>query len=170
MTEAELAVETPDEVTLGAGRSPLGLALQRLLRKRIAVIALAFIAVFYFCGLFAPVVAPRSYTAQDLDNVLQGPSLAHPLGTDRLGRDMLSRVIWASRTTVIVTLATLVTDSKAMRPMPGMPRRVSVKKAPSRRVTREMPMMVVMGRRALRATCRLTTVNSCRPLARAVRT
>jgi len=109
MTEAELAVETPDEVTLGAGRSPLGLALQRLLRKRIAVIALAFIAVFYFCGLFAPVVAPRSYTAQDLDNVLQGPSLAHPLGTDRLGRDMLSRVIWASRTTVIVTLATLVT-------------------------------------------------------------
>jgi len=109
MTEAELAVETPDEVTLGAGRSPLGLALQRLLRKRIAVLALAFIAVFYFCGLFAPVVAPRSYTAQDLDHVLQGPSLAHPLGTDRLGRDMLSRVIWASRTTVIVTLATLVT-------------------------------------------------------------
>ena len=109
MTEAELAVETPDEVTLGAGRSPLGLALRRLLRKRIAVIALIFIAIFYFCGLFAPVVAPRSYTAQDLDNVLQGPSLAHPLGTDRLGRDMLSRVIWASRTTVIVTLATLVT-------------------------------------------------------------
>ena len=109
MAEAELAVETPDEVTLGAGRSPLGLALRRLLRKRIAVIALIFIAIFYFCGLFAPVVAPRSYTAQDLDNVLQGPSLAHPLGTDRLGRDMLSRVIWASRTTVIVTLATLVT-------------------------------------------------------------
>jgi ABC-type dipeptide/oligopeptide/nickel transport system permease subunit len=109
MAEAELAVETPDEGTLGARRSPLGLAFRRLLRKRIAVIALAFIAVFYFCGLFAPVVAPRSYTAQDLDNVLQGPSLAHPLGTDRLGRDMLSRVIWASRTTVIVTLATLVT-------------------------------------------------------------
>jgi len=109
MAEAEAAVEAPDEVTLGARRSPLGLALRRLLRKRIAVLALAFIAVFYFCGLFAPVVAPRSYTKQDLDNVLQGPSLTHPLGTDRLGRDMLSRVIWASRTTVIVTLATMVT-------------------------------------------------------------
>jgi ABC-type dipeptide/oligopeptide/nickel transport system permease subunit len=109
MAEAEAAVETLDEVTLGARRSPLGLALRRLLRKRIAVLALAFIAVFYFCGLFAPVVAPRSYTKQDLDHVLQGPSLTHPLGTDRLGRDMLSRVIWASRTTVIVTLATLVT-------------------------------------------------------------
>jgi len=109
MADAEAAVEAPDEATLGARHSPLGLALRRLLRKRIAVLALAFIAVFYFCGLFAPVVAPRSYTKQDLDNVLQGPSLTHPLGTDRLGRDMLSRVIWASRTTVIVTLATMVT-------------------------------------------------------------
>jgi ABC-type dipeptide/oligopeptide/nickel transport system permease subunit len=109
MAEAEAAVETLDEVTLGARHRPLGLALRRLLRKKIAVLALAFIAVFYFCGLFAPLVAPRSYTAQDLDHVFQGPSLAHPLGTDSLGRDVLSRVIWASRTTVIVTVATLVT-------------------------------------------------------------
>ena len=109
MAEAETAVEAPDEVTLGTGHSPLGLAFRRLLRKRIAVLALVFIAIFYFCGLFAPLVAPRSYTAQDLDHVFQGPSLAHPFGTDSLGRDVLSRVIWASRTTVIVTLATLVT-------------------------------------------------------------
>jgi ABC-type dipeptide/oligopeptide/nickel transport system permease subunit len=109
MAEAELTPGTLDEVTPGARHSPLGLAFRRLLRKKVAVVALVFIVVFYFSGLFAPVVAPRSYTKQDLDNVLQGPSLAHPLGTDRLGRDMLSRVIWASRTTVIVTVATLVT-------------------------------------------------------------
>jgi ABC-type dipeptide/oligopeptide/nickel transport system permease subunit len=109
MTQLEAAVETLDEVTLGARHSPLGIAFRRLLRKKIAVLALAFIAVFYFCGLFAPLVAPHSYTAQDLDHVFQGPSLAHPLGTDSLGRDVLSRVIWASRTTVIVTVATLVT-------------------------------------------------------------
>jgi ABC-type dipeptide/oligopeptide/nickel transport system permease subunit len=109
MTEAEAATERLNEVTPGARHSPLGLALRRLLRKKIAILALAFIAVFYFCGLFAPVVAPHSYTAQDLDHVFQGPSLAHPFGTDSLGRDVLSRVIWASRTTVIVTLATLVT-------------------------------------------------------------
>jgi ABC-type dipeptide/oligopeptide/nickel transport system permease subunit len=109
MAEADAAAATPDEVSPEARHSPLGLALRRLLRKKIAVIALTFIAVFYFCGLFAPVVAPRSYTKQDLDNTLQGPSLAHPLGTDRLGRDMLSRVIWAARTTSIVTLATMVT-------------------------------------------------------------
>jgi ABC-type dipeptide/oligopeptide/nickel transport system permease subunit len=109
MADAEAAVGTLEEKALGPRYSPLGLAIRRLLHKRIAVLALAFIAVFYFCGLFAPVVAPQSYTKQDLDHVLEGPTLSHPLGTDRLGRDMLSRVIWASRTTVIVTLATLVT-------------------------------------------------------------
>jgi ABC-type dipeptide/oligopeptide/nickel transport system permease subunit len=109
MADAEAVVGTLEEKALGPRYSPLGLAIRRLLHKRIAVLALAFIAVFYFCGLFAPVVAPQSYTKQDLDHVLEGPTLSHPLGTDRLGRDMLSRVIWASRTTVIVTLATLVT-------------------------------------------------------------
>ena len=90
-------------------RGPLALATRRLLRKKIAVAALVFIGAFYFCGLFAPVVAPHSYTAQNLDTVNQGPSLSHPFGTDSLGRDMLSRVIWASRTTVVVTVATLLT-------------------------------------------------------------
>ncbi len=91
------------------GSGPFAVAMRRLLRKKIAVAALAFIAVFYFCGIFAPWVAPRSFTDQDLDNTLQGPSLEHPFGTDRLGRDMLSRVIWASRTTVAITVATLAT-------------------------------------------------------------
>ncbi|MCJ7491007.1 MAG: ABC transporter permease [Dehalococcoidia bacterium] len=100
--EAEFDAERPS-------RGPLALAMRRLLCKKIAVAALVFIGVFYFCGLFAPVVAPHSYTDQNLDIVQQGPSWQHPLGTDGLGRDMLSRVIWASRTTVIVTGATLLT-------------------------------------------------------------
>jgi len=95
--------------------SPLGLAWRRLLRKRIAVVALAFITVFYLAGLTAPLLTEAglitSYRKQDLEQALQGPSLSHPFGTDRLGRDMLSRVIWASQTTVIVTVATLITGS-----------------------------------------------------------
>jgi ABC-type dipeptide/oligopeptide/nickel transport system permease subunit len=104
---AEAVVE--DEALVSKGRGPLAVAMRRLLRKKVAVAALAFIAVFYFCGVFAPWVAPHSFTDQNLDNVLQGPSWEHPFGTDRLGRDMLSRVIWASRTTVVVTVATLAT-------------------------------------------------------------
>jgi ABC-type dipeptide/oligopeptide/nickel transport system permease subunit len=106
---AHVAAETFDEMGVRPARSPFWAAMGRLLRKKIAVLALTAIVVFYFVGFFAPVIAPHSYTDQDLSNVRQGPSLAHPFGTDDLGRDMLSRVMWASRTTVVVTLATLLT-------------------------------------------------------------
>lgn len=89
--------------------SPSGVAVRRLLRKRIAVLALLFIVAFYLTGVLAPVLPVPSYTAQNLDDAEQGPSLSHPFGTDRLGRDQLSRVIWASQTTVVVTVATLAT-------------------------------------------------------------
>ena len=93
--------------------SPLGLAWRRLVKRRIAMVALAFIVLFYAAGTSASFLTDfgviSSYREQDLEQALQGPSLQHPFGTDRLGRDMLSRVIWASRTTVIVTAATLLT-------------------------------------------------------------
>ena len=93
--------------------SPMGLAWRRLVKKRIAMLALTFICIFYAAGLLAPFLTSagiiNSYRTQDLEQALQGPSLSHPFGTDRLGRDQLSRVIWASQTTVIVTLATLLT-------------------------------------------------------------
>lgn len=88
---------------------PLAVALRRLLRKKVAVACLLFIGVFYFCGIFAPVVAPHSYRATNLDYVLKGASLSHPLGTDEIGRDVLSRIIWACRTTVVVTVCTMIT-------------------------------------------------------------
>ena len=56
----------------------------------------------FFTGIFAPWLAPYSYTEINLDTVEQMPSLAHPLGTDELGRDQLSRIIWGARTAVIV--------------------------------------------------------------------
>jgi ABC-type dipeptide/oligopeptide/nickel transport system permease subunit len=93
--------------------SPLGLAWRRLVKRRIAMIALSFIVLFYAAGTSASFLTDlgvlSSYREQDLERALEGPSLEHPFGTDRLGRDMLSRVIWASRTTVIVTAATLLT-------------------------------------------------------------
>jgi peptide/nickel transport system permease protein len=89
--------------------SPWGRAIRRLLRKRIAVACLIVIAIFFSCGIFAPWVAPHGYADQDLDNSFAGPSWEHPLGTDRNGRDTLSRNIFAARTTTVVTLATLST-------------------------------------------------------------
>lgn len=110
---AQITAELPSEMTgqQAPSGSPWSLALRRLLRKKLAVAALVAITLFYVVGLFAPVLAPEDFREQDLDNTLKGPSLEHPLGTDRLGRDQLSRVIWSSRTTIIVTVATVVTGS-----------------------------------------------------------
>ena len=91
------------------GESLTRRSLRRLLRRKLAVICLVVIAVFYAAGIFAPVIAPYSYTEQNLDRSFDGPSLQHPLGTDRNGRDSLSRTIYAARTTVIVTAATFAT-------------------------------------------------------------
>jgi len=75
---------------------------RRYSQNRLAVIGLIIALGMVFTGIFAPWLAPYSYTQQDLRNTEQMPSLAHPLGTDRLGRDQLSRVIWGARTAIIV--------------------------------------------------------------------
>ncbi len=93
------------------GVSATGLLWQRLRRKWLAMISLVVIVVIYGAGIFAPIVAPYSYTAQNLDRGLEGPSADHWLGTDRLGRDMLSRVIYSARTTVVVTVTVILSGS-----------------------------------------------------------
>lgn len=108
----ELQSDEAEERRPPAG--PWAVALRRLLRKKLAITALVIIIVFYSVALFAQVLAPKDFQAQDLDNTMQGPSIENPLGTDRNGRDMLSRVIWASRTTAIITVATVVTGSLAL--------------------------------------------------------
>ncbi|MGE3960454.1 MAG: ABC transporter permease [Dehalococcoidia bacterium] len=94
-----------------AGESPWRQVLNRLVRKRLAMVSLAVILLIYAAGIFAPLLAPYSYDAIDLDSGLQGPSAEHWLGTDRLGRDMLSRTLYSARTTVVVTTAVVLSGS-----------------------------------------------------------
>lgn len=84
-----------------------------LLRKKLACAAIGFLALFYACGIFAPLVAPHDPYAQDLSagSIRQGPSSDHWLGTDGLGRDLASRVVYAARTTVVFTAVVLVSGS-----------------------------------------------------------
>lgn len=91
--------------------SPWGRFLRSLLRRKLAVASLAYILVFYAVGAFAPLLAPYDPNAQSitLEKRLQAPSWEHPLGTDRLGRDILSRVFFAARTTLLFTVAVIVT-------------------------------------------------------------
>ena len=112
-TTTEFSASTAGLAHEARALGPTALAFRRLMRKKLAVICLAYILLFYAAGTSAPLldklgVLP-SYTHQNLEETVQGPSWSHPFGTDRLGRDQFSRVVWASQTTVIVTVATLVT-------------------------------------------------------------
>ena len=90
------------------------ISLRRLLRKKIGVACLAVILVMYGSGILAPLVTPYGFNDQDLSIAKQSPSVTHPFGTDRLGRDILTRIIYGLRTTVIITIVTLVTGSLAI--------------------------------------------------------
>ena len=88
--------------------------LRRLGRKRLAVVGLVVILIIYLAGIFAPLVAPYGFADTDFTNTFAGPSLEHPLGTDRLGRDLLSRVMWSAQTTVIISAAAILTGGLAL--------------------------------------------------------
>jgi peptide/nickel transport system permease protein len=74
--------------------------MRRLLANRAAMIALGTIVFLVLVALLAPVLPIQSPRTQNLRNRLQGPSGEHWLGTDLLGRDMFSRLIWATRTSL----------------------------------------------------------------------
>jgi ABC-type dipeptide/oligopeptide/nickel transport system permease subunit len=61
------------------------------------------------CGLFASVISPYEYTAQDYTNIKKPPSIDHIMGTDRAGRDVFTRVLWGVQNTIIITFVALIT-------------------------------------------------------------
>lgn len=85
--------------------------LRRLFRRPVAVVAIAIIVVVYGAGIFAPLIAPHGFSEADFQDRYASPSLSHPLGTDSLGRDLLSRAIWSAQTTVIISVAAALTGS-----------------------------------------------------------
>ena len=85
-------------------RSELARKWARFRKNKIALVSLIFVAVLVIAAIFAPVLAPYDPTEQDLLNRFQPSftSLSHPLGTDTLGRDILSRLIVSLRTALMV--------------------------------------------------------------------
>ena len=75
----------------------------RFSRQPFAMASLAFLVIVTLAAIFAPLVAPYAPNHQDLNAINQGPSSAHWLGTDDLGRDILSRLIWGGRVSLRAT-------------------------------------------------------------------
>ncbi|HUK11304.1 MAG TPA: ABC transporter permease [Stellaceae bacterium] len=92
-TEANLA-ELPDD-------QPWRRALRRLVRRRGAMVGLAVVLFFVLVAVFADHVAPYAATATDWSAVRKAPSAAHWFGTDEIGRDVLSRVIFGARASLM---------------------------------------------------------------------
>jgi ABC-type dipeptide/oligopeptide/nickel transport system permease subunit len=82
--------------------------LHRILRRPVAVGSIVVILTIYTLGILAPWIAPYGFQDADLEHIREGPSWAHPLGTDHIGHDLLSRAIWSAQTTVIISMTVLV--------------------------------------------------------------
>ncbi len=115
MPSSTRASATPDAGAVAAGGAAghrwwavapvlrsLGGFVRRIRRRPAAVFGLAVVAVFLLFALAAPLLAPHHPDRPDFTRALQGPSRDHWLGTDELGRDLLSRLIYGARISMLI--------------------------------------------------------------------
>jgi peptide/nickel transport system permease protein len=92
------AASLPTTAAVAASEeNPWARAWRRLLRRRGAMVGLAIVAAFIVVAVFAPLIAPYDPIATSWSAVRKAPSWAHWLGTDEVGRDILSRIIFGAR-------------------------------------------------------------------------
>lgn len=100
---------TPEPVTnTASGESikaskPIPLWLEagfRIIKSKTALIGVIIIVLLVLTAILAPVIATHSPTAQDIVNRYQAPSSDHLLGTDELGRDIFSRIVYGTRISI----------------------------------------------------------------------
>ena len=91
-----LVTDLSDEAQAAATRSQRSL-FRRLMRRPIAIVALAFLALVILLAIVGPMLAPYDPDTASAANVLAPPSVDHLLGTDSAGRDVLSRLLYATR-------------------------------------------------------------------------
>lgn len=82
-------------------------ALRTLIRDPMGLMGLILVVLFILMAVAAPILAPYDPLALDVRAKLQSPSLAHWLGTDQLGRDTLSRIIYGARTALTIALTAI---------------------------------------------------------------
>jgi peptide/nickel transport system permease protein len=102
MAVAELPLEPmqSDEI-----ESPYKIVARRFVRHKLALVGLFIIFIFILIAIFADVIMPNNPLAQNLAPQWANPSPNLPMGTDQLGRDVFSRLIFAARISLFVTIA-----------------------------------------------------------------
>ena len=77
----------------------------RFKQNKLAMVGLIFLAIMIMLCIFVPLFSPYTYDGQDLAHMNEMSSLAHPMGTDYLGRDLLVRVMMGGRISLVVGFA-----------------------------------------------------------------
>ncbi len=85
-------------------RNLWGDAWRRLIRNRLSMLGLVISIIFFLVAIFGPMLAPYPYQEQNLRRTNEMPSREHLLGTDDLGRDFFSRILWGARTALAVAV------------------------------------------------------------------
>jgi peptide/nickel transport system permease protein len=89
------------------GATPARRAWRRLVRRRGAMVGLAFVVFFVLIALAAPLISPYDPVATSWSAVRKAPSAQYWFGTDEIGRDVLSRVIWGARASLLAGLVSV---------------------------------------------------------------
>ncbi len=76
--------------------------IKKIIKNRLALSGLIIVTALFMIAVFAPVISPHNYKNIDVKNILAPPSAAHFFGTDDLGRDVFSRMIWGARISLVV--------------------------------------------------------------------
>ena len=84
---------------------------RRLCKNKLAVVGLIIIIFFVVVAIFAPMIATHDYTAMNLADKFMKPCAAHLFGTDELGRDLFSRVVYGTRLSLYIGLAGVISSS-----------------------------------------------------------
>jgi peptide/nickel transport system permease protein len=96
-----------DDLAVSGSLTPWQEVRYAISKDKRAMVGLTFITMLFLIAIFADVIAPYGMREQNLQNVLQSPSLQHWLGTDDLGRDVLSRIIFGTRTSLVIGVSSV---------------------------------------------------------------
>ena len=100
----EVAEASGEDYGQVKGRTQREIIWRRFKRHRLALVGGAILLLLYLSAIVTPWIAPYGYAEIDFTAINQPPSLKHPMGTDRLGRDELTRVLYGGRVSLMVGL------------------------------------------------------------------
>lgn len=94
-------------------KTKIHLFFRRLFKRKLVMLAAILVLFFILTAIFAPLLTPYEPNKQDLTAILQKPSASHWLGTDEAGRDVLTRIFYGARTSLIIGVVSVLISAVA---------------------------------------------------------